>query len=140
MQGEVKRGEYLLKVGDCTGCHTPRGDRGEFLKGLEYGGGTTFGGGEGAVVAAANLTPDPTGISYYDESLFVAAIRTGHVRARPLSPAMPWWVYRNMTDADLKALFAYLRTLKPVEHVVDNAEPPTQCELCGQRHGHGDKN
>jgi hypothetical protein len=53
---------------------------------------------------------------------------------------MPWWVYRNMTDADLKALLAYLRTLKPVEHVVDNAERPTQCELCGQRHGHGDKN
>jgi hypothetical protein len=53
---------------------------------------------------------------------------------------MPWQVYRNMTDDDLKAMFAYLRTLKPVHHVVDNAEPPTQCKICGQKHGLGDRN
>ncbi len=94
----------------------------------------------GGAVAAANLTPDPTGIPYYDESLFVAAVRTGHVRARPLSPAMPWWVYRNMTDADLKALFAYLRTLRPAAHRVDNTEPPTFCKVCKQKHGLGERN
>jgi mono/diheme cytochrome c family protein len=137
---QARRGEYLLKVADCAGCHTARGERGEPVRGLEYGGGNTFDDGQGGVVATPNLTPDPTGISYYDEALFVSALRTGHVRARELSPAMPWWAYRNMTDADLKALFAYMRTLKPVEHVVDNTEPPTQCKVCGYKHGLGAKN
>ncbi|HEV2864784.1 MAG TPA: c-type cytochrome [Pyrinomonadaceae bacterium] len=137
---KVKRGEYLVKVGDCAGCHTPRGEQGQKLKGLDFGGGNTFEDGRGGVIATMNLTPDPTGISYYDEPLFVSAIRTGHVKARPLSPAMPWWIYRNMKDEDLKAVFAYLRTLKPVEHVVDNTEPPTHCKLCGHKHGLGAKN
>ena len=53
---------------------------------------------------------------------------------------MPWWIFRNMTDDDLKAMFAYLRTLKPVHHLVDNTEPPTQCKLCGQKHGLGNRN
>jgi mono/diheme cytochrome c family protein len=67
-------------------------------------------------------------------------MRTGSVRARHLNSAMPWWVFRNMTDDDLKAMFAYLRTLKPVHHLVDNTEKPTQCKLCGQKHGLGDRN
>jgi hypothetical protein len=53
---------------------------------------------------------------------------------------MPWWTFRNMTDDDLKAVFAYLRTLKPVHHLVDNTEPPTMCKVCGQKHGLGDRN
>jgi hypothetical protein len=47
---------------------------------------------------------------------------------------------RNMTDDDLKAMFAYLRTLKPVRHRVDNALPPTACKLCQGKHGAGDQN
>ncbi len=53
---------------------------------------------------------------------------------------MPWPIYRNMTDDDLKAVFAYLRTLKPVHHMVDNAEPPTLCKRCGHKHGLGERN
>ena len=53
---------------------------------------------------------------------------------------MPWWVYRSMTDDDFKALFAFLRTVKPVQHRVDNSEPPTPCKLCGNQHGMGDRN
>ena len=53
---------------------------------------------------------------------------------------MPWYAYRNMTDEDLKANFAYLKTLTPVKHVVDNVEPPTFCEVCKGTHGGGDKN
>jgi hypothetical protein len=73
-------------------------------------------------VASANITPDATGISYYDEALFIRAVRTGHVGARPLNPPMPWWNFRNMTDDDLRAIWAYLRTVKPVHHRVDNGE------------------
>ena len=53
---------------------------------------------------------------------------------------MPWQVYRKMTDDDLKAVFAYLRALKPIKHRVDNSEPPTACKLCGGKHGAGDQN
>ena len=49
-------------------------------------------------------------------------MRTGQVGARPLSPLMPWSIYRNMSDEDLKAIFAYLRTLKPVQNEVDNSK------------------
>jgi hypothetical protein len=50
---------------------------------------------------------------------------------------MPWRYFRNFSEEDLKSLFAYLRTLKPVRHRVDNTEPPTLSKLCGHRHGGG---
>jgi len=59
---------------------------------------------------------------------------------RPLNNIMPWQHFRHMTDADLKAIFAYLRTLKPVQHRVDNTEPLTNCKLCRGLHGYGDRN
>jgi hypothetical protein len=47
---------------------------------------------------------------------------------------------RRLTEEDLKDIFAYLKTLKPVQHRVDNTETPTLCRLCGATHGLGDKN
>ena len=91
-------------------------------------------------VGASNLTSDPSGISYYDEALFIKTMRTGHVGARELNAAMPWRYFRNLNDDDLKHIFAYLRNLKPVKHRVDNTEPPTYCKVCGQRHGGGETN
>ena len=90
--------------------------------------------------ATANLTPDPSGISYYTEDLFIKAIRTGYVGARPLSAIMPFEFYRGMTDDDLKAIYAYLKTLQPVKHSVDNSQPPIYCKLCRNMHSGGDKN
>jgi hypothetical protein len=45
-----------------------------------------------------------------------------------------------MTDEDLRAIFAYLKTLAPAAHRVDNSKPPTACALCGQTHGAGGEN
>jgi mono/diheme cytochrome c family protein len=136
----AKRGEFLVYVADCSGCHTPITDKGEPIAGLEFGGGQIFKGPWGTV-ATANLTPDPTGIPYYDEAMFVDTIRTGYVKgARKLNPIMPWHIFRNMTDEDLKDIFAYLRTLPPVQHHVDNTETPTLCKRCGHLHGLGDHN
>jgi mono/diheme cytochrome c family protein len=134
----VKRGAYLVRLGGCVDCHTPQ-QQGQPMPGLEFAGGFNLKhpGGE---VTTANITPHSTGISYYDEKLFLDMMRTGHVRARQLNPIMPWVVYRGMTDEDLKAIFAYLRTLKPVSHAIDNTEPPTACKLCKQRHGLGERN
>jgi mono/diheme cytochrome c family protein len=132
----AKYGAYLVKMGTCTDCHTPLNPKFQPIPGMEMAGGNPM----EKDIHSANITPDPSGIGYYDEALFVQTMRTGSVRARPLKLIMPWWIFRNMTDDDLKAMFAYLRTLKPVHHLVDNTEKPTQCKLCGQKHGLGDRN
>jgi mono/diheme cytochrome c family protein len=131
----AEHGAYLVEMGHCGDCHTPLNPKFQAIPGMEMAGGSPMDEG----VFSANLTPDASGIGYYDEALFIETIRTGYVRARELK-AMPWWSFRNMTDEDLKATFAYLRTLKPVHHLVDNTEPPTLCKLCGHKHGLGDHN
>ena len=84
--------------------------------------------GEWGVSYAANLTPDDTGIGAWTESQFFKAIREGKSKGldgtRPLLPPMPWQVYRNMTDEDLKSVFAYLKTVKPIKNVVPKAVAP----------------
>ena len=134
----VVYGQYLVGIAGCTDCHTPQ-SRGQNLPGMDFAGGFILEGPWGRV-ASANITPDPSGISYYDEALFIQTMRTGYVKARELNQIMPWSNLRNLTDDDLKAMFGYLRTLKPVKHRVDNTDPPTLCKLCGNRHGLGDKN
>jgi len=134
----VKRGEYLVTIAACTDCHTPQ-SKGQPIRGLEFAGGFILEGPWGRV-ASANITPDPSGIPYYDEALFLEMIRTGYVKARKINQIMDWSDYRNLTDEDLKAIFAYLRTLKAVKHRVDNTEPPTFCKLCGSSHGAGSQN
>jgi mono/diheme cytochrome c family protein len=75
----------------------------------------------------ANLTPDPeTGTGQWTEQQFVDTIRSGrHLgRGRQILPPMPWPAIRNMTDADLKAIFAYLRTVPPVKNRGPDPLPP----------------
>jgi mono/diheme cytochrome c family protein len=134
----VKWGEYLATIAGCGQCHTAQ-ERGQPLAGLELGGGFVMRGPWGEV-ATANITPDAGGISYYDEALFIQVMRTGYVRARKLNSIMPFGHYRNMSDDDLKAIYAYLRTVKPVKHRVDNSEPPTYCKICRMTHGAGEAN
>lgn len=135
----VGRGTYLVTLATCGDCHTPRDGQGQALAGLDFAGGSVFETPVGRV-AAGNITPDPSGIPYYSEDLFVEVMRTGMVKARPLHPQMPWALYRNMTNEDLKAIFAFLKTIKPAKHRVDNSKPPSDCPACGQRHGAGDEN
>jgi mono/diheme cytochrome c family protein len=138
LSDQVKRGAYLVKMAGCADCHTPQ-SQGQPIAGMDFGGGQIFEGPWGKV-ATANLTPDPSGIPYYDEALFVQTIRTGSVKARTLNQIMPWHFYRNMTDDDLKAVFTNLKTLKPVKHLVDNTESATLCKIDKTMHGGGDKN
>ena len=71
---------------------------------------------------AANLTSDPTGTGNWKEEQFIKAIREGKYKGldntRPLLLPMPWFVYKNLTDDDLKSIFAFLQTTKPVKNVV----------------------
>ncbi len=158
-----RRGAYLAHIAECVGCHTPSDLTGAPNRRMKFAGGRRFietrkgygyevspdPGGEfdpqiapgERIVTSANLTRDPSGIPYYTPELFIQTIRTGKVGGvRRLSSAMPWIYFRNLTDDDLRAVFAYLQTAAPIRHSVSNAEPPTLCRICGRRHGLGNVN
>jgi mono/diheme cytochrome c family protein len=126
----VARGKYMVTVG--CGCHNA-------VSKLPYAGGEHLEGPWGSVTSP-NITPDPSGIGYYDEGTFIKVLRTGYVGARELKPIMPYGDFQYLTDEDMKAMFAYLRSVPPVRHRVDNTLSPTYCKLCKQKHGAGDQN
>ena len=128
----VKRGMYLVRLGECVGCHTSHS---EYNPGIFAGGNFVYRYGHKAF--SANLTSHPSGITYGPEA-FIFVLRTG--KGGALSPAMPWISFKNINDDDLKAIYAYLRSLPPNQHYVSNQQPFTHCEICGEMHGNGDKN
>jgi len=77
---------------------------------------------------AANISSDATGIGNWSEEQFLNAIRNGKSKGinegRGLMPPMPWEIYRNLSDVDLKSIFAYLKTTKPVENRVPGPKAP----------------
>lgn len=77
---------------------------------------------------SANITSDETGIGGWKEEQFFKVIREGKYKGldnnRPILPPMPWPVYKNMTDDELKAIFAYLKSTKPIKNVVPPPIPP----------------
>lgn len=77
---------------------------------------------------AANLTSDSTGIGLWTEEQFRIALTHGKFKGmesgRPLMPPMPWENFRHLHDEDLKAMFAYLKSTKPVHNVVPAYQPP----------------
>jgi mono/diheme cytochrome c family protein len=146
-KAQVERGRYLVAIAACHDCHSPKvdaqmtPDERRLLSGRPS---TTFPpmqdsreirasldltawAGPWGNSYAANLTPDAeTGIGgRYTEASFVTTIRTGRKpEGETLSPPMPWTVYRNMTDDDLKAIYAYLMSLKPVRNAVRASPTP----------------
>lgn len=149
----VERGKYLVTMIGCSDCHTPlkmgaRGpepDMARFLSGhpeaigslpsapahgpwLWAGAATnTAFSGPWGVSYAANLTPDRnSGLGIWTEEMFVKAIRTGrHMgQSREILPPMPWPAFRTASDEDLKSIYAFLRTVKPVANHVPDVQPP----------------
>jgi mono/diheme cytochrome c family protein len=118
-EGMVERGEYLASIMDCSGCHTGgalagRPDPALHLAGSDVG----FEIPGLGIFYPPNLTPEPeTGLGGWSESDIATALRTG-VRpdGRELAPIMPWRSYSALSDEDLAALVAYLRSLRPVRH------------------------
>jgi mono/diheme cytochrome c family protein len=78
---------------------------------------------------SANLTPDPTGLGNWTEEQFIYALRNGIAKgipgSRPILPPMPWEMIRYMTDDEMKAVFAYLKSINPVDNIVPAPVPPT---------------
>ena len=150
---QVKRGEYLVTVGGCNDCHTPwkngpngpEPDMTRMLSGhpealamptappptgpwlASVAGTFTAWAGPWGVSFTANLTPDEeTGLGKWTAQNFTEALRTGRHqgRGRQIMPPMPWQNYAKMTDADLQAVFAYLRTVPVVKNRVPDPIPP----------------
>lgn len=128
-QDQVSRGEYLAKIMDCTGCHTPgalagKPDESQYLAGSTIG----FEIPGLAVIYPPNLTPDAeTGLGRWSADDMVKAIRTGmRPDGRQLIPVMPFPSYAALTDADAAALVAYLRSLKPIRHAAPPLTPAGQ--------------
>jgi mono/diheme cytochrome c family protein len=149
----AKRGEYIVKGMGCGDCHTPykmgangpEPDLTRMLSGhpaemklppapppsgpwmASVAATMTAWAGPWGVSYTANLTPDPeTGLGRWTEQQFVDTLRSGrHLgRGREILPPMPWPAIRNMTDEDLKAIFAYLRTIPAVTNRVPDPLPP----------------
>ena len=151
----VARGRYLVTLGGCNDCHTPKllrptgpvPDSSRFLAGHpadaklppvppgvlgpdRWGAlvtpDLTAWAGPWGVSFTANLTPDPTGLASWTPEQFIQTMRTGkHLGVgRPILPPMPWYDIGRLTDDDLRAIFAYLRTLKPVQNAVPAPLPP----------------
>lgn len=129
----VERGQYLVTIMDCGGCHTPGALEGkpDFSRPLAgsdigFGGSAPMGAMTGGVVYPSNLTPDEeTGLGAWKDEQVLHAIRHG---ARPdgrmLIPVMPWPSYNKLTDEDGRAIVAYLRSIQAVRHKVPaNAAP-----------------
>jgi mono/diheme cytochrome c family protein len=137
----VRRGWYLSRISGCADCHTPILPGGEITPSLLFAGGLHFRGPFGDVFSL-NITPDPSGIGYMTEAMFASTMHTGRVNGTglKLNPVMPFAAFRNLTPADVRALYAYLRTVPPVHHDIDNTDPPTYCKICRQKHGLGDRN
>ena len=109
----------------CAECHTPA-DKGKKLPGMDLAGGFPFPFPDGSIVRSANITPDvDTGIGGWDEKTFVQRFKK-YDPSRGYTPAvqgemntyMPWTMYSGMTESDLKDMYAYLRTVKPVKNPV----------------------
>jgi mono/diheme cytochrome c family protein len=118
---QAARGQYLVRFGGCTDCHTPghllgKPDMSRFLGGSDMGHEVPGLG----IFVGPNLTPDnETGLGTWSKDQIATAIQTG-VRpdGRVLAPIMPWRAYAGLTKTDIAAVVEYLRTLPPVSHKV----------------------
>jgi mono/diheme cytochrome c family protein len=146
----IERGKHLVGFGGCNDCHTPlkmgpKGPEPDMTRALSghpegmvmgpapkaQGGwmwsgaatNTAFAGPWG-VSYAANLTADRlTGTGIWDEQMFIKTIRTGRHWGvgRPILPPMPYQAVQHLSDDDLKAVFAYIHSLKPIKNQVPDA-------------------
>jgi len=108
-QPPEQRGAYLARIGNCMGCHTAQG-------GKPYAGGHSLDTPIGTFITP-NITPDQdTGIGLWNEDDFWRALHEGKGRnGTALYPAFPYTEYTKITREDSNAIFAYLRSLPPVQ-------------------------
>ena len=110
---KAKYGEYLANIGHCMECHTPRNQQGMLIKSNLGAGGQVFKGPWGESISR-NLTPHASGLKDWTDAQIIKTLREGVDRTgQPYKPPMAFDFYKNISDADMGALLAYLRSLKP---------------------------
>jgi mono/diheme cytochrome c family protein len=122
-QTPSERGRYLVEVvAACGNCHTPKGPTGD-LPGKHLAGGFQLDDSFGTWITP-NITPDPeTGIGRWTDSEIIRAIREGkRPDGKTLGPPMPYDLYRRLSDNDVKAMVAYLRTVTSVRQSVPRSQ------------------
>jgi hypothetical protein len=150
----IKRGKYLTTISGCNDCHSPKvmtahgpePDTTRLLSGhpakepigaivptqdwILFNNQITAFVGPWGISFGANLTPHETGIGNWSFEQFKTAITKGKYKGletgRPLLPPMPWQMYRHMTEQDLEAVFAYLKSLPPIDNLVPSHQTPVQ--------------
>lgn len=149
----IERGQYLVGITGCHDCHSPKimGPQGPELDPARLLSGfpadrqlppvpanaegwalmamdLTAAVGPWGTSFAANITSDETGIGNWTEEQFERALRHGLYKgmegSRPLLPPMPWQNLANLKPEDMRDMFAYLKSTKPVENVVPAPIPP----------------
>jgi mono/diheme cytochrome c family protein len=122
----VAYGRYLITAAACSECHTPQ-ENGKKIESLSFAGGMEFKFPD-ITVQSANITPDKaTGIGNWTEEQFVTKFKSFDpalhqpkpVAAGEMKTPMPWTMFAGMDTTDLKAIYRYLRTVKPVNHTTE---------------------
>lgn len=126
----VAYGRYLVTAAACGDCHTPQ-ENGKRIEGLTLAGGMKFQLPD-MLIQSANITPDQaTGIGNWTEQQFVSRFKSFDPATYPfkkvgngdMKTVMPWTMFGGMDITDLKAIYCYLRTIKPINHPVEKMTP-----------------
>jgi mono/diheme cytochrome c family protein len=131
---QLAYGKYMFNLAGCEDCHTPM-VKGQFDTTKTLAGGHTFHFQGIGTVTAANITPDmKTGIGSWSKEDFVRAFKQYDSPDKKKIPwkekgfqtVMPWMMYSGMNETDLGAIYAYLRTFKPIENQIIKFRPEGQ--------------
>lgn len=127
---QVAYGSYMVTAAGCQVCHTKQ-EKGKIV-GEPFAGGFEFGFPDGSVVVSVNITPDKeTGIGNWTEASFLNKFKqyadsnyhNRVIKQGEMQTVMPWTMYSGMDSADIKAIYAYLKTVKPVNNQVAKWKP-----------------
>ena len=130
VQDTLLYGGYLVNAAGCVDCHSQE-DKGSVIEGTEFGGGMEFTMPTG-IVRSPNITADQsTGIGSWSRNAFVARFKffsdsnyhAPKVIKGGLNTPMPWSMYAGMKEQDLQAIYAYLKSIKPIKHQVLRYSP-----------------
>ncbi|MBL7846833.1 MAG: c-type cytochrome [Cyclobacteriaceae bacterium] len=125
-------GAYMTNASGCVECHTQVDGKGQIMKEVSFAGGREFIFPDGSVVRSANLTQDmESGIGQWTEDMFVQKFKVyadSTYQAPKVEPGgfnsmMPWTMYGHMETEDLKAIYAYLKTIAPISNKVTKFTP-----------------
>jgi len=121
----IAYGKYMITASGCQECHT-KDNKGQIIAGLEFAGGREFAISAG-IIRSSNLTPDINGLKTWTAEQFIkrfkmyqdTSFHSPVISAKDFNTIMPWMMYSKMKASDLNAIFAYLKTIKPIANKVE---------------------